>query len=150
MPSSKPNGRPRVYLQALHDCATLCKRTPANPAGDMRLRAACRCALPDFPVSRWAREPLDEEAELLVTDLDHDLDAFGCPWSWVLSGQARALGAYIGTRTWDGQRARSLLLEREVMHGDQGTAELLWSAVQTYERLEDRAYVAAQRASETS
>lgn len=113
----------------------------------MRQRAACRCALPDFPVDRWARTPVDDDAQFLAERLDHDLEAYGCPWSWVLSEQAESLRPYLGTRTWEGHRSRSLLLEREVVHGgDSGRAELLWNAVQTYERLEDRAYVMAQKA----
>lgn len=71
-----------------------------------------------------------------------DLETDGCPKSHELGTFAQSLVPYLGTRTWDGQRTRSLLLERAMMRDDE--PGLLWEAVQLYEAHEDGAFARAR------
>lgn len=79
-------------------------------------------------------------------DTGHNLDTDGCPWAFVLSRFGQSLLRYLGTRTWEGQRHRSLLLERRMLRDEHDAdAELLWEAVSLYEAHEDGAYAQAER-----
>jgi hypothetical protein len=81
-----------------------------------------------------------EVGDLLAgrSDEPWDLDVDGCPQAHVLGSFAQSLVPYVGTRTFEGVRTRSLLLERAMARDE--APELLWEAVQLYEAHEDGAF----------
>lgn len=148
--STTQGTRREVKLQSLYHCGEMCGRTHEQPRGDLRKRAACRCLLPDFTVDDWQGVPLDRDAEALAhdlaidlarrdEDLGFDLEADGCPNSYVLSAFAGSVLPYVGQRGWDSPRQQSLLFER-LMRTDDEDPGLIFDAVELYQAHEDGAY----------
>lgn len=112
-------------LEPLYNCREFCGRTRTSP-GDPAIRASLRCSLPDFDPAQWGDVDPDAAAvarqlvaELLGPvraqgiDLDHDLDAHGCPMGWATCEFAEGVAAFVGVRDV-GSRRRTPTLRMQL------------------------------------